>query len=161
MSRKTRQLQPSKAGLPSNGQAPASQAGKPITVTQNTQVFQGPLPHPELLNRYDQIIPGAADRIISMAEAESAHRREQEKATTAANMEAQRRQLEIAELQVRLVHSSDRVGQTFGFLVSVFCLAASVYLGLNGQPILAGALAALPLAAIIRALRERPKNHKP
>jgi uncharacterized membrane protein len=36
--------------------------------------FQGPLPHPSLLDRYDEISPGAAERIIAMAEKEQAHR---------------------------------------------------------------------------------------
>ena len=35
--------------------------------------FSGPLPPPELLKQYDEVVPGAADRIISMAEAEQAH----------------------------------------------------------------------------------------
>ena len=34
----------------------------------------GPLPHPELLGKYESIIPGAADRIIAMAENEMANR---------------------------------------------------------------------------------------
>jgi uncharacterized membrane protein len=36
--------------------------------------FSGPLPHPKDLAAYDQIHPGAADRIIAMAEKEQAHR---------------------------------------------------------------------------------------
>jgi uncharacterized membrane protein len=34
----------------------------------------GPLPHPEILSNYDQILPGAAERILAMAESQSAHR---------------------------------------------------------------------------------------
>jgi uncharacterized membrane protein len=40
--------------------------------------FSGPLPHPEILARYEQIQPGAADRIIAMAEAQSRHRQDLE-----------------------------------------------------------------------------------
>jgi len=36
--------------------------------------FSGPLPHPKHLAEYNQILPGAADRIIAMAEKEQAHR---------------------------------------------------------------------------------------
>jgi uncharacterized membrane protein len=36
--------------------------------------FQGPLPPPSILRGYDEISPGAADRIIAMAEREQAHR---------------------------------------------------------------------------------------
>lgn len=139
-----------------------SVSGKPVSVTtHNTQVFQGPLPPPEILARFDQIVPGAAERIIRLAETEVAHRQEQERSATQANITAQKRQLDIAELQVKLVHGSDRLGQALGFLVSAACLAASVYLGLNGQPWLAAVLASLPLAAIIRALRERGNRPQP
>lgn len=36
--------------------------------------FQGPLPPPSILRGYDEIVPGAADRIVAMAEREQAHR---------------------------------------------------------------------------------------
>jgi uncharacterized membrane protein len=41
--------------------------------------FEGPLPHPDLLARYNQIIPNGAERILSMAEEQGRHRRELEK----------------------------------------------------------------------------------
>ena len=40
--------------------------------------FSGPLPRPEDLAKYDQIVPGAAARIIQMAETEMAHRHDNE-----------------------------------------------------------------------------------
>lgn len=39
----------------------------------------GPLPSPAVLNQYDQIVPGAAERIISMAEEQMRHRHSLEK----------------------------------------------------------------------------------
>lgn len=39
----------------------------------------GPIPDPMTLQKYEQICPGAADRIISMAEKQSDHRQEIEK----------------------------------------------------------------------------------
>ena len=40
-----------------------------------TQVFrQGPLPPPEDLKGYNDVLPGAADRILAMAEGEQKHR---------------------------------------------------------------------------------------
>lgn len=36
--------------------------------------YQGPLPPPSMLNGYEATLPGAADRIMKMAEAEQAHR---------------------------------------------------------------------------------------
>ncbi len=42
------------------------------------QHYSGPLPHPDTLARYDEIVPGAAERIIKMAEKEMSHRHETE-----------------------------------------------------------------------------------
>jgi len=36
--------------------------------------YQGPLPHPQHFQKYDEILPGAADRILSMAESQARHR---------------------------------------------------------------------------------------
>jgi Predicted membrane protein (DUF2335) len=55
--------------------------------TQNTSLsvqaqmhqWSGPLPQPEALERYNQIVPSAAERIIRMAETQHDHRIEIEK----------------------------------------------------------------------------------
>lgn len=49
------------------------------------QSYQGPIPHPEHLRAYEAITPGLADRIIGMAERESAHRHDMEKGTLQLN----------------------------------------------------------------------------
>lgn len=41
--------------------------------------FSGPLPHPDILKGYDVTCPGAADRIIGMAEKQMNHRHTMEK----------------------------------------------------------------------------------
>jgi uncharacterized membrane protein len=48
------------------------QAQQVIQQTQ-TQSFSGPIPSPDLLAQYNQIIPDAAERILSMAENEAKH----------------------------------------------------------------------------------------
>ncbi len=47
-------------------------------VVQVTEQFSGPIPPPDVLERYNQIAPGAANRIIAMAEQETGHRRDME-----------------------------------------------------------------------------------
>jgi uncharacterized membrane protein len=37
-------------------------------------VHSGPLPHPSILEDYDRVLPGAAERILAMAESQSNHR---------------------------------------------------------------------------------------
>ena len=46
-----------------------------VVVQQLHQEFhQGPLPTPRYLTQYDEALPGAAERIMAMAEAEQSHR---------------------------------------------------------------------------------------
>lgn len=52
--------------------------------------FSGPLPHPEDLAKYEQILPGAADRLIRMAEQQAAHRQNLEKAVIFSNVTMQK-----------------------------------------------------------------------
>lgn len=51
--------------------------------------FSGPLPHPEDLAKYEQVLPGSADRIISMAEQQAEHRRTLEKTVILSNVTLQ------------------------------------------------------------------------
>ncbi|MBU6321274.1 MAG: DUF2335 domain-containing protein [Patescibacteria group bacterium] len=41
---------------------------------QTTTIHAGPLPAPEDLARYEQVLPGLADRIMAMAESQAKHR---------------------------------------------------------------------------------------
>lgn len=45
----------------------------------SSEFFEGPIPHPIILRQYEQISPGAADRILAMAERQSQHRQELER----------------------------------------------------------------------------------
>lgn len=41
--------------------------------------FSGPIPPPSIIKEYEAILPGAAERIMSMAEMQSAHRQDMER----------------------------------------------------------------------------------
>jgi uncharacterized membrane protein len=63
--------------------------------------FSGPLPPPNALKAYNDILPGAADRIILMAEQQAEHRQRMEK---------------------RVIESSldhERVGMVFAFVLTI------------------------------------------
>src|ERR1022692_1359972 len=53
--------------------------------------FSGPIPPPELLERYNQALPGTAERIIAMAESQHDHRQQLELKVVNANVAAQTR----------------------------------------------------------------------
>lgn len=78
-------------------------------------VFQGPLPPPEILAGYDKVLPGAANRIISMAEKNQSHRH---------------------SLEAKVIPSgivSERIGQIFAFLLYLGVLASGTYLVSTGK----------------------------
>ena len=45
-----------------------------IAQTVVTERFQGPMPHPDHLRKYESILPGAADRMLRLAEKSVDHR---------------------------------------------------------------------------------------
>jgi uncharacterized membrane protein len=50
-----------------------------LSLLNSISQFVGPIPPPDLLKKYEDALDGAADRIIKMAEKQSAHRQWMEK----------------------------------------------------------------------------------
>ncbi|QKL71436.1 DUF2335 domain-containing protein [Ralstonia solanacearum] len=147
--------------------AAAAQTAFPTPTLQQVQVaqqmYQGPIPHPSILEGFERLVPGSANRLIAMAEAESLHRRALEDRALAANVAGQEKQLSIVEYQSKVVFWSDTIGQIAGTLVSLACVAGAVWLAANGHEAAAGALAAIPGAALIRSFfspRKTPQQAK-
>lgn len=140
----------------------AGSSGQPQVHLQQVthQSFEGPIPPPAILSQYDAVVPGAAERILRLAESQVEHRHHQEALVNQANIKTQDRQIALAEHQTKLVFRSDAIGQACGFLVSTGSVIGCVYLAIIGQPWVAVALASLPLAGIVRAFREKPSPQK-
>jgi len=102
------------------------QAGT-FQITASGVHYAGPLPHPDILVKYNEAHPGAADRIIAMAEKQAAHRQELEKTVVTANC-----------------HNSKR-GPIYGFIICMTAIGGGVYLIQLGK-------GAAGLASIITAL---------
>lgn len=67
--------------------SPGSPEIRPSRVRmRQTVTFSGPLPPPEILQGYDDVLPGAAERIIAMAERQAAHRQDLERRVIRANI---------------------------------------------------------------------------
>lgn len=79
------------------------------------QLFQGPIPPPAVLDGYEKTCPGAADRIITMAENQSAHRQELER--------------EIVSAQV----NNEKVGMHYAFFLSFALMVLGFILLLKGK----------------------------
>jgi uncharacterized membrane protein len=89
-----------------------------------SQSFSGPLPPPELLGRYDSLCPGSADRIITVAEKESEHRRSIEQALVRSDIEQ----------EVRDSHEARR-GQVCALIITLAAIVAGSFTALHGHEI--------------------------
>ena len=99
---------------------------------QITQTFhQGPIPAPEVMRQYDAILPGAAERIMRMAEIEGEHRRALERST----VDQQEKALKYTARDVLL-------GQIFALVICLAFIGLAIFLVLRGHPI--GSLLSLP-----------------
>ncbi len=94
--------------------APARSEPQFVARVQGT-VFQGPLPPPEILAGYDSVLPGAADRIITMAEKNQEHRHRLEAKVIPAGIK------------------SERLGQILGFVLYLATIASGTYLVGQGR----------------------------
>ena len=65
---------------------PREEREKAILELKTTRThYRGPIPPPELLRGYDEVLPGAANRIIEMTENQQSHRMELEKIVISSN----------------------------------------------------------------------------
>ena len=66
--------------------SPISNKTQSVTVSQSAIIHSGPLPSPDILEQYNKIEPGTANRIISMAEKQAEHRQQLEKRIVTADI---------------------------------------------------------------------------
>ncbi|MCX8513822.1 MAG: DUF2335 domain-containing protein [Candidatus Pacebacteria bacterium] len=86
--------------------------GEKIIVTES--VFSGPLPSPEILEKYNNILPGLADRIVQMAENQQAHRFGLENKVITADIQKQ------------------KIGSILGAAIAISIIVAAVVISIYG-----------------------------
>jgi uncharacterized membrane protein len=110
---------------------------KPQIVALQHQEYSGPLPPPDALAMYDKIIPGAAERILKMAENEAAARH--------------RREDKLTENEVMLTRNivrSSYLGIFFAFASVVLLIALAYYALTAGYPAVATSIIVINLASV-------------
>ena len=97
-----------------------------ITTRTETALYQhqGPLPDAGSYERYNMVLPGAADRILRMAETEADHRRSGE-----------RKDQEINRKYYDSFTRDSLLGLVFGFTVAALCVVCGTYLVLQGHDV--------------------------
>ncbi|HLA26326.1 MAG TPA: DUF2335 domain-containing protein [Syntrophales bacterium] len=108
----------------------ASTSPSALAATRTVTAFQGPLPPPELMEKYNQMVPGAAERIIVLFESQVQHRQSLEKA--------------VIQSDVR----DSRLGLYLGFFVSVVAIIGGVICVLSGYTTTGGIIAAIPVPVL-------------
>lgn len=98
---------------------------------QHSEEFHGPIPPPDLFAKYEQILPGSADRILRMAE----------------NQQEHRMQLENKIMTEQL--SMSKRGQMCALVVFILGLGISVLFAYFGMKWFAGTFATVTLVTII------------
>ena len=82
---------------------------KEALMVMRSEMYSGPIPPPEALARYEEIQPGAADRILKMAEKQQEHRMVLETKAIGGQVDQSKR------------------GQLFGFILVFVCIAVAVF----------------------------------
>lgn len=86
------------------------------------KAYSGPLPEPEDLDKFNQIIPNGADRIMRMAEKQSEHR------------------MALERLVVQGQQSQSKAGQWLGFATTVLLTVAGFWIALQGNTAVASVI---------------------
>ncbi|WP_188512639.1 DUF2335 domain-containing protein [Blastomonas aquatica] len=105
--------------------------------------FSGPIAHPRHLKEYEAICPGAADRIISMAEGNLAHAQD------------------IQTLAIQADIDDAKAGRLYGFLALMALIIAAGVSAFLGNELMASAfLGAGVLGVVGQLIKGRGSNEK-
>ncbi|MCG2809752.1 MAG: DUF2335 domain-containing protein [Candidatus Portnoybacteria bacterium] len=103
-----------------------------IVVERATAHFSsGPLPPPAILEQYNQVVPGAAERILAMAESQSNHRRK------------------IESMVIESDIKNSRLGLVFGLIIGLAGILATVTIAIFGHPVLSGVIGFSTLSSLV------------
>lgn len=117
--------------------------------------FQGPLPPPQMLKEYEEVLPGSANRIIERAEKEQSHRH----SISEANVDLEHKALKFAAIRTF-------IGQGCAFILSLVAIGGGACLIANGENAggiasIIGALAALTTAFIVgKVFEQRSQSNR-
>lgn len=126
-------------GVPPGLVLPAGLAASHVAL-QQIQVWQGQFPPPEAIERYEQVMPGAFDRLMKMAELQQA-------ASISANSEAR-----------TLLSSDTRRGHWLGFSVTCAAMACALVCAIVREPWVAGIFLSVPVLSVAKALIDSAKG---
>lgn len=130
-----------KAGKGQPAQADESE----VRVSAYSEQFRGPVPHPDTLRQYEEIVPGSAKSIIDSFITEGTHRRAREV-----------REVAMCEEWARAdIHLQNR-GQIFGFIIAIIGVGGGLAVAATVSPAAGASVSGVTLLGIVAAfLRQR------
>jgi len=116
---------------PGKNAATPAPKGSGVVVTHASVQISGPLPPPEAFRGYEDVVPGAADRILKMAEGEQVHRHQ------------------VETRQLRYTVSLAALGQVFALTIGLSGIVSGAVLALRGQNLNGLAFLVTSLATLV------------
>jgi uncharacterized membrane protein len=110
--------------------------GKRVSMV-SASLHMGPLPPADVLEKYDRIVPGSAERIIGWVETESQHRRARE-------IEAQAQYGSFMATQL----SQAKLGLILGFILALAAMGAAVVALVTGHETAAAVIGGLDIVGL-------------
>jgi uncharacterized membrane protein len=124
----------------SSNSPPDQKSTQKIVAAAHLEHHSGPIPSPKILQGYENISSGFADRIMSMAETEAGHRQKMEKRVLEVDAEAMRREF-----------TERRIGQLFGLLIGLAALGTGAFTAAYGHPVAGGFIGTGGVVALVTA----------
>jgi len=112
------------------GSAVANTDGKSVSLSYKEE-YEGLIPHPRLMEQWDKLIPGSAEKIFNRFEKQSDHR------------------MNIESRVVKANNFKSYISPIFAFFISILAIGGGIYIALNGNAGLGGTLSFVGLGAVV------------
>jgi uncharacterized membrane protein len=148
----TENEQNSKTELSGDTQEKGEKAKKIFLSAVQQEFYKGPLPSPDTLKKYNDMLPDAADRIFKMAERSQVHRE---------NIECQ--QMDIIKARVESESKKINKGQNYAFIIALTGIAGAITCAFIDQVTIGSVLGGstvVTLAALFLSEKWRRKKDK-
>lgn len=143
------------------GNQPRPQVAHQVPQIISQQITAGPIPSAQEFEYYEHVLPGAADRILAMAEANQARRHESEAMADASNQKLAAANAEAVLASARAsdeANNEARRSQWMAYSIVVVFTASAFTLAILGKEITASVLGGGVLVALVTTfLRKKTK----
>jgi uncharacterized membrane protein len=106
--------------------------------------YSGPLPRPEDLKVYNEIIPNAAERILRMAEENAKHRHQLEKF----ELETE---AGLAKSAIKIESRNSLLGLLFAFIICILAIGGGIYTAIIGAHLAGSFISIAALTSLVGA----------